>query len=129
MPYMGISIAVAATAALATPLGHGPNEAVPQRLCAESSGRFLFAAGTDSDGLTAYPIDQRDRALQSMANAGGGSTSRSNNALATAQKAGQWKLGRRSSSPDTRRRQADLTVALEQRGFDSLWGAESWSRR
>jgi hypothetical protein len=85
MPYMGISIAVAATAALATPLGHGPNEAVPQRLCAESSGRFLFAAGTDSDGLTAYPIDQRDRALQSMANAGGGSTSRSSNALATAQ--------------------------------------------
>src|SRR5262249_20286818 len=54
--------AVAASGRL-TPAGHAPTEAVPTAFGLDSTGAFLFAAGTASGRLASYRIDGATGAL------------------------------------------------------------------
>ena len=46
-----------------TPAGHAPTEAVPTAFGLDSTGTFLFAAGTASGRLASYRIDGATGAL------------------------------------------------------------------
>jgi 6-phosphogluconolactonase len=46
-----------------TPAGHAPTEAVPTAFGLDSTGAFLFAAGTASGRLASYRVDGQNGAL------------------------------------------------------------------
>ncbi|PYN11596.1 MAG: hypothetical protein DME05_23920, partial [Candidatus Rokuibacteriota bacterium] len=46
-----------------TPAGHAPTEAVPTAFGLDSTGTFLFAAGTASGRLASYRVDGATGAL------------------------------------------------------------------
>jgi 6-phosphogluconolactonase len=50
-----------------TPAGHAPTEAVPTAFGLDSTGTFLFSAGTASGRLASYRIDRATGALSPLA--------------------------------------------------------------
>ena len=49
-----------------TPAGHAPTEAVPTAFGLDSTGTFLFAAGTASGRLASYRVDSGTGALKPL---------------------------------------------------------------
>ena len=65
---------IAADTGMLTPAGHRATEPIPRVFGIDPRGRFLYAAGLDSDRMTGYAIDDEDGQLHEIESYGLGRT-------------------------------------------------------